>query len=148
MKMDLSGIPIRRVFQNVYPVRSRLLSMLSASNLSAFCYSIWASPSKQEKEKYLNPIRYMGELQDWLSNAVMEGCIVMLVGTDVNKLISRIRNPLKYWIEKLYETSLTIWPVVVHPDMFEIEGFATYRTWGTSIYALPGSQYDTMSSSV
>ncbi len=75
------------------PIANSIMASLSASDLSAFLFALGIELSNEMKQKYLNPIRDMPEHQDWVTERIVHGDVVMLVGKDVETLMGRIKDP-------------------------------------------------------
>jgi hypothetical protein len=51
-------------FENVQPVRHLLINMLSATDLSTFCYAVGIDLTEWERNRYLKPIRDLVEQEN------------------------------------------------------------------------------------
>ncbi|KAK4897673.1 hypothetical protein LTR49_027949 [Elasticomyces elasticus] len=88
---------IKSMFENIYPIRSRLTEMLMATDLSTFCYTFDIELTDKEKDYYLRPIRDLVDQEERIKSEVVKGTKISIVGTDLPLWIMRIKEPTKYW---------------------------------------------------
>ena len=132
-------------------ILDNILSQLSASE-AAYVLAVIHLPEKERSKaskKYVKPIRDIPEHEQWISMMASKGHAVFLVGSDVRRLMMRLRSPLLYWKSfegKNFEDEkpLRIWLAVrvsreAHGERQErlmSSGYATYSVLkdGTTAY--------------
>ncbi|KAJ3454910.1 hypothetical protein MRS44_013510 [Fusarium solani] len=132
-------------------ILDEILSQLSASE-AAYVLALVNLPEKEHtnaSKKYIKPIRDIPEHEKWINMVASKGHAVFLVGSDVPRLMLRLRSPLRYW--KSFggesfedEKPLRIWLAVrvsrkIHrqrQQRLESSGYATYSVLrdGTTTY--------------
>lgn len=129
--------PLKRMFENEYPIRSKLMNYLSATSLSMFCHAYDISLTTREKDSFLNPIRDMNDISDWIKNKMKDGHTVLLIGKDVERFVNRIKSPGMYEGEKVMMAPVTVWVAVLHayamprPRIIEVMARYPDDTWHT-----------------
>ncbi|PPJ56472.1 hypothetical protein CBER1_10922 [Cercospora berteroae] len=102
IRPSLRGIlPLWKALESSYPFSAGLFSLLSATNVSTFCYSLGITLTNAEKNSYLDPIRDVPEHENWLKEKIRKGYRVSFVGDDVLTLFNRIDDPEKYWVRNI-----------------------------------------------
>ncbi|KAK3614685.1 hypothetical protein LTR56_027092 [Elasticomyces elasticus] len=100
---------IKSIFENIYPIRSELTEMLTATDLSTFCYAFDIKLTDTEKDHYLKPIRDLVDQEEWIRNEVAKGTKISIVGTSLPLWIMRIREPTKYWGMFKEHMTIRVW---------------------------------------
>ncbi|RMI91154.1 hypothetical protein CDV36_016614, partial [Fusarium kuroshium] len=132
-------------------ILDEILSQLSASEAAYVLAFVNFQEEEHSKvsEKYIKPIRDIPEHEQWINMMASKGHAVFLVGSDIPRLMMRLRSPLRYW--KSFggesfedEKPLRIWLAVrvsreIHRDRqqrLESSGYATYSVLrdGTTTY--------------
>jgi hypothetical protein len=85
----------KNLFVQNYEFRSRMMESITPVDLNVLSWTFGVELSSQEKKTYLTPIRMMPGIQHWLTNRINSGHNVMLVGDDVNQLVSTILSRKK-----------------------------------------------------
>jgi hypothetical protein len=97
------------LFENVYPVRCRIMVHSTATSLSTFCYASGIQLTDREKDEFLKPIRDIPMQEDWIRTEVGKGTRISIIGKDVLAWLTRIRNPKEYWDMFKDNPMLHIW---------------------------------------
>lgn len=111
---------------SIYPIVESILSNLSATDTSAFAYSIGMEFSDAQKKKYMSVLRDIPEHCGWIEQMQSMGNEVTLVGKDLERIQWRIDNPGKY--DRRGEVPICIWLAVVdmeHTRANRVEGSST-----------------------
>ncbi|KAK5674007.1 hypothetical protein LTS10_013228 [Elasticomyces elasticus] len=107
--MATSTHTIKSIFENIYPIRSELTEMLTATDLSTFCYAFDIELTDKEKDHYLKPIRDLVDQEEWIRSEVAKGTKISIVGTSLPLWIMRIREPTKYWSTFKKYVAIRVW---------------------------------------
>jgi len=99
------------VMGHVAPVRNTVMQMLSASDLALFMATIRLTMTDSEKKRYLHVLRDIPEYESWVSNALRNEHMVLLVGADALMLKQRIEEPIEFWSVYGGKETITLWLV-------------------------------------
>lgn len=102
------------VFHCVYPVQTTILTFLTASEAALVASLVSYRFSDAEGRRWLHPIRDLPEHSDWARKMMAEGHAVTLVGKDLDRLVSRIRDPIGFWEKHRGEERFVLWLSVLH----------------------------------
>lgn len=111
---------------SIYPIVESILSNLSATDTSAFAYSIGMELSDAQKKKYMSILRDIPEHHGWIDQMQSMGNEATLVGKDLERIQWRIDNPGEY--DRRGEAPICIWLAVVdmeHTRANHAEGTST-----------------------
>ncbi|KAK4901406.1 hypothetical protein LTR49_027288 [Elasticomyces elasticus] len=107
--MAMETHTIKSMFESIYPIRSRLTEMLTATDLSTFCYTFDIELTDKEKDYYLRPIRDLVDQEEWIRSEVAKGTKISIVGTDLPLWIMRIKDPVRYWSTFKEYVTIRVW---------------------------------------
>lgn len=88
---------IKELLIRYLPIRDRLLSLLSASDIASFIASIGLELTASEKRLYLTIFNELGQYSERIKNHIRQGYIIFLVGNDLVKLNQKIYNPIQFY---------------------------------------------------
>lgn len=125
-----------------------LMYNLSATHVSIITKLVNYSMSSFQRNKYLNPLRDIIEYKDWIDNKIALGYYVSIVGKDVPKFISRIKDPIKYYSTNQHKERIKIWFAIVPKSENPIQNSIEIRntTIGLqSVFLLPPIKFNVYS---
>ncbi|EKG09152.1 hypothetical protein MPH_13853 [Macrophomina phaseolina MS6] len=94
-------------------VVNTVMDFLSAFDVAKFASVYSYEMTDIERRKYLNPLRDMGEIESLLRDRIRDGDTVLLVGTEVNLLVSRLMYPLHYCKVVGNRHEITVTPICI-----------------------------------
>lgn len=100
---------------SAYPIVDGILSNLSATDSSAFLCAMKIELPDTTKNKYLKPVRDLPEHEEWIDSMVKAGNQVLLAGSDLLRLHTRILHPDTY--NRKNERPLCIWLICIPMDI-------------------------------
>ncbi|RTE68454.1 hypothetical protein BHE90_017168 [Fusarium euwallaceae] len=151
MTLQLNSSSFQKICYTCPHLLDEILSLLSASE-AAYVLALINLPGNERSrasKKYIKPIRDIPEHEQWINMMASKGHAVFLVGSDVPRLMMRLRSPLLYWKSFWGESfedekPLRIWLAVrvsrgIHrgrQQRLESSGYATYSVLrdGTTTY--------------
>lgn len=102
------------IFKGYPEIREHILDNLNASYSSLISQLLNYQLTKREQIKYLNILRDLQQYKPWIENNIKAGNHISLVGTDVSKLLVRIKDPEKFWQRISTVEKIIIWIVCIN----------------------------------
>jgi hypothetical protein len=111
-----------RVMFMIFPVRKALMRAMTASELASIMIAMkkgmqperesWIELTPSEETMFLNPVRELPEYEGWINDMISMGNGVTLMGSDLQRLMERINDPVTYWNKPSGTDMITVWLMV------------------------------------
>lgn len=88
---------LRTIFDTHWPIRNTLMEFLCPSELMDLCIATRTYLSKQEKVRYMNPLREIFYSLAWTDKLISEFSDIALLGKDLCKLSDSRQTGLNLW---------------------------------------------------
>jgi hypothetical protein len=94
------------------PIRNSILSCCSATDISLLIQLNFLSLSDTECEQYLDPTRELPCYNEVLRRIENRDKVV-LIGADLDKLMTRISDPIAYYHQGMWQDKISLWLAIV-----------------------------------
>lgn len=97
-----------------YPIMTSVMGHLNASDTASFLWALEIKPTKTMWKRYLDPMRDLHMIMDWIEQQKVDGVRLLLIGSDVRRWVNRIESP---WDESWKrEYPIMLWVMAVPSD--------------------------------
>ena len=116
----MKSVSFRNLRATMIPFMDYIMDNLSASDSASFMYAMCIRMSDRTMNRYLDVLRDIPEYEDWIHKMLGAGNKVMLVGSDLERLTSRIMHPQTY--DRTDKRPICIWLMVLPTHKTAWEG--------------------------
>ncbi|KAL4935832.1 hypothetical protein BDV06DRAFT_217131 [Aspergillus oleicola] len=96
-----------------YEIMDAILSHLTASATAALLAALQVKLSLGLKHKFLNPLRDIDHTMQLIRSWTQDEHRILMIGPDCGRLLSRIKNPMKFYAENASDRKLEVWVVAI-----------------------------------